>query len=135
MKKGRFTKDGKRTKKEKILITILISAIVVLALGLGYDMYTSFKTRAEARIEIGSLNSNVIALNQEKDQLILERDALNQTVISLNQQKTQLIADKNELTTDKDDLTSQLATLQENYDALSLELQGVEDDLYACQNP
>ena len=126
MKKGKKKRKKiinweSKAHREKIFIMVLISVIVLLTLYIGYDIYDSFQTKDETSY----LNSAVIRLSEEKSQLVLERDAFNQTVILLTQQKTQLIAEKG-------DLTSELAALQEDYDALSQELQGVEDDLEDC---
>ena len=126
MKKGKSINWEKKAKKEKIFIMILVSAIVLLTLYLGYDIYASFQTKAETEAEIGSLNGAIVLLNEEKSQLTLERDDFNQTVTLLNQQVIQLISDKG-------DLTLELSTLQEDYDALSEELQEAEDDLEACE--
>ena len=135
-KKGLFAKVGKKKKiinwqrkehKEKILIVFLISAIVAIALVLGYGIYDSFQTKAETETEMSSLSGAIVSLNEEKSQLVTERDALDQTVILLTQQKTQL-------STEKSNLTSQLSTLQDDYDKLSVKLKNVEDDLDDCES-
>lgn len=119
-------------KKSKLLVIILVSVIVVLALVLGYDMYTLFKTKSDAEATQSALNENILFLTQERDQLTIERNnlivelnALNQTTTNLNKQRTQLIAESNTLTSD-------LEELQNKYDALVIELQETEDELDAC---
>jgi len=125
MKKGKRKKIidwQSKVHREKIFITILISAIVVITFVLGYSIYDSFQTKDETSY----LNSAVIRLSEEKSQLVLERDDLNQTINMLTQQKTNLVIEKN-------DLTSELSALQDDYDALSAELQVVENDLEDCE--
>jgi chromosome segregation ATPase len=136
-KRGKKIKvDGifaKKLKHEQIAVIALISVVVVLAIVLGYDMYTTFKERTAAETRINSLNSTIVSLNEERDQLILnnsnlilEIEGLNQTVKNLNQQRTVLISENN-------DLASDLAALQTDYDALEADLQDTEDELAACQ--
>ncbi|MCK5624757.1 hypothetical protein KAI04_02865 [Candidatus Pacearchaeota archaeon] len=120
--KGMFTKDGKRTAKEKILITVLISAIFLLTFFFGYDLYNSFETKAETDF----LNGAVILLSEEKSELMIERDNLSQALDLLTQQKVQLDADYS-------GLNSELAELKENYATLSGELETAKDDLEDCE--
>lgn len=116
-----------KAKHEKILIMVLIPTIVVLALVLGYGIYDSFETKAETEKETNYLNSAVILLNEEKSQLISERDALDQAIILLTQQTEQL-------TTENSGLTSELATLQADYDTCSASLQRTKDNLEDCES-
>ena len=116
-----------KAKHEKILIMVLIPTIIVLTLVLGYGIYDSFQTKAETEKETSYLNSAVVLLNEEKDQLISERDSLRQTVDTLTEQKTQL-------NTENNNLTSELSTLQTDYDTCSADLQDVEDDLDDCES-
>lgn len=116
-----------KAHREKIIITILISSIIILSLTFGYGIYDSFKTKEETEKKTNYLNSAVVLLNEEKSQLVLERDNFNQTVILLNQQATQLI-------TEKGDLTSELSALQGDYDTCSADLQDVEDELDDCES-
>lgn len=127
--------DKFHKKKNKLIVTILISAIVLLTLALGYDMYTLFKTKADAEATQSALNENIIFLTQERDQLLVERtnlfeelEHLNQTIINLNNQKNQLITESNSLTSD-------LEILQDKYDSLSEELEETESELEACLSP
>jgi chromosome segregation ATPase len=124
--------DRFHKKKSKLIVIVLISVIVLLTLALSYDMYTLFKTKANAEATQSALNENIIFLTQERDQLLVERnnlieelEHLNQTVINLNNQKNQLIAESNSLTSD-------LEELQNKYDSLSEELEETESELATC---
>jgi cell division protein FtsL len=59
-------------KGKKILITVLISIIIILALVIGYGVYSGAKIKAE----ITSLTNQVTQLNEEKNNLVLERNNL-----------------------------------------------------------
>jgi len=129
--KKKFAKKGKRTNKEKILITLLISTIIILLLAFGYDVYCAYQTKEE----IDFLNGAITQSGEEKSQLILEQEELNQTVNFLTEQKDQLNTEINALSLELDALQTDYDALQEDYDTCSTELQDVEDDLETCENP
>jgi flagellar basal body-associated protein FliL len=124
--------DKFHKKRSKLVTIVLISVIVILALALGYDMYTLFQTKIDAEATQSALNENILLVTQERDQLVIERnnlivelDTLNQTMINLNNQRKQLIAESNSLTSDLDNL-------QTKYNALVTKLDETEEDLNAC---
>ena len=125
----------KKTRHEKTMVIVLTTVIILLVLALGYNVYTFFKTKAEARTEISSLNGSINTLSAEKAQLIKERDnliveknVLNENIKTLNQQKLTL-------TEQNEDLTSDLASLQTTHNSTVQDLAECEANLDACQNP
>ncbi len=124
MKKRKKLIDWEKTAhKEKIFIAVLFSAIFVLALYIGYDIYDSFETRDETSY----LNGAVISLTKEKSQLSLEIDELTNTLDFITEQKEHLDAENT-------NLSSELTDLQVDYDELEEDYEALQDDLDDCED-
>ena len=123
-------KEGRTTKKDVVLIKILVITIVVLSLTLGYAMYSSLKTKSE----IKELGYGISTLNEKKHKLAIEKEALERGIEILESEKRELVKEHNGLLAEKVEWTIGTSSIQKEYKKMSEELNQTKEELENCLN-